>query len=270
MFGWLKKRRAYQLGQQTASTIVQEINDRIAGRVMPASERFIDVLRQRLAMIWDEPSVGPRNALRAQWSEFEKELDTFLGEMRAEINIKTYKWDEVIDGVGMREPLDQLIRERLTTVKNNMMQEAAAIIANVVSEIERREKHRSNPQAVKNQPSRQQPSSSLDEPHKEEAEKVMRVKILCQSANGSAEAVAQGSDDAEWLDYERNRFEKHRMMALELAETITDDFYRAAAFHQAIDLCMCAGDRDAAKSVFRSVRVDLIREQIIEAHPTIR
>jgi len=35
-----------------------------------------------------------------------------------------------------------LIRDRLTTIKNDMMQQATAIIADVVSEIERREKGR--------------------------------------------------------------------------------------------------------------------------------
>jgi len=140
MFGWLKKRRAYQTGQQTAAAIVEEIDGRIAGRVIPASERFIDIMRQRLAMIWDDPRVEPRIALRGEWDEFEQELGDFLGEMKAEINIKTYKWDEFIEAAGAREMLDQLIRDRLTTIKNNMMQQAAAIIADVVSEIERRER----------------------------------------------------------------------------------------------------------------------------------
>ena len=60
--------------------------------------------------------------------------------MRAEINIKTYKWDEVIDGGGMRETLNQFIRERMTAVKNTMMQQAATMIAEATAEIERREK----------------------------------------------------------------------------------------------------------------------------------
>ena len=141
MFGWPSKRRVYRTGQQTAAAIVQEIDSRIAGRVIPASERFMDIMRQRLAMIWDDP-VEPRVAVRAEWDEFEKALGAFLGEMKAEINIKSYKWDHFIEAAGAREMLDQLIRDRLTTIKNDMMQQATAIIADVVSEIERREKRR--------------------------------------------------------------------------------------------------------------------------------
>ena len=139
MFGWPKKRRVYRTGEQTAAAIVQEIDNRIAGRVIPASERFMDIMRQRLAMIWDDP-VEPRVAVRAEWDEFEKALGAFLVEMKAEINIRSYKWDHFIEAAGAREMLDELIRDRLTTIKNDMMQQTTAIIADVVSEIERQER----------------------------------------------------------------------------------------------------------------------------------
>jgi len=141
MFGWPKRRRVYRTGQQTAEAIIQKIDDRIAERIIPASDHFVDIMRQRLAMIWNDP-VDPRVALRAEWDEFEKALAAFLGEMKAEINIRSYKWDRFIEAAGAREMLDQLIRDRLTTIKNDMMQQATAIIADVVSEIERREKGR--------------------------------------------------------------------------------------------------------------------------------
>ena len=141
MFGWFKKRRVYRTGQQTADAIIQKIDDRIAQRVIPASEHFVDIVRQRLAMISNDP-VEPRVALRAEWDEFEKALGAFLVEMKAEINIRSYKWDRFIEAAGAREMLDQLIQDRLTTIKNDMMQQATAIIADVMSEVERREKGR--------------------------------------------------------------------------------------------------------------------------------
>jgi len=128
MLDWIKKRRAYRLGQQAATAISDEIDARINGRVMPASERFMDVFRQRLAMLWDDPAIEPGVMLRAERDEFEKELANFLGEMRAEINIKTYKWDEVIEATGGREMLDTYIRERMGAVKNAMMQQAETMV----------------------------------------------------------------------------------------------------------------------------------------------
>lgn len=255
MFGWIKKRRAFQLGQQAGAAIVDEIEGRIAGRVIPASERFMDILRRRLATLWDDPAVDPRAALRVEWDEFQKSLGEFLGEMRAEINIKTYKWDEIIDGAEMRETHDHFIRERLTTVKNTMMQQAATIIAEATAEIERREK---------------QPTARQDDALDGEAKEVMRVKMICEVAHGSAQTVREAKDDPEWLDHERKRYEKHRTMALDAAKAIMNEFYRDAAVHNIIDLCMIAGDRDAARALFRSVRTDMIRDEILEAHPTLR
>jgi predicted ABC-class ATPase len=139
MFSWRKKRRLYRTGQQTAAVIVQEIDDRIAGRVIPASERFMDIMRQRFAMIWDDP-VEPRTAVAAEWDEFEKALGAFVDEMKAEINIKSYKWDDFIEAAGAWEMVEQVVWDRLTAIKNDMMQQAAAIIAGVMSEIERRER----------------------------------------------------------------------------------------------------------------------------------
>ena len=62
--------------------------------------------------------------------------------MKAEINIRSYKWDRFIEAAGAREMLDQLIQDRLTTIKDDMMQQATAILADVMSEVERREKGR--------------------------------------------------------------------------------------------------------------------------------
>src|SRR5262249_3153991 len=77
---------------------------------------------------WDDPAIKPVVMLRAERDEFEKELANFLGEMRAEINIKTYKWDEVIEATGGREMLDTYIRERMGAVKNAMMHQAETMV----------------------------------------------------------------------------------------------------------------------------------------------
>ena len=253
VFGWIKKRRAFRLGQQAAVAITDEIEERIAGRVMTASERFMNVLKQRLATLWDDASEDPRAALRVERDEFEKNLSEFLGEMRAEINIKTYRWGEIIDSGG--ETLDQYIHKRLTAVKNTMMQQAAKMIAEATAEIERREK----------QPTVRQ-NNALDG----QAKEVMRIKMICQVAHGSAQTVREAKDDPEWIDHERKRYEKHRTMALDAAKVITDEFYRDAAVHSIIELCIMAGDRDAARALFRSVRTDMIRDKVLGAHPALR
>ena len=255
MFGWLKRRRAYHLDQEAATAIVAEIEEHIAGRVMPASDRFMEVLRKRLAKLWDNPAIDPRTVLRAEWEEFEGSLGDFLGEMRAEINTKTYKWDEIIDGTGMRETLDEFIREQMTVVKDSMMQRAATMITGAADEIDRHEK---------------QPAAAHDDPDDPEVKEVMRIKMICELAHGSAETVREGIDDPEWLDNERKRYEKHRGAALEASKTITDKFHQDAAIHHIIHLCMIAGDRRAARVLFGSVRTSTIRDAILEEYPMLR
>ncbi len=111
MLDWITKRRADRMGRH-------EIGARINGRVIPASERFMNVLRQRLAMLWDDPAIEPRVMLRAEWDAFGNELAAFLGEIR----------DEVIEGVEAREALDTFIRERMSMVKDAMIKQAETMI----------------------------------------------------------------------------------------------------------------------------------------------
>jgi hypothetical protein len=118
---------------------------------------------------------------------------------------------------------------------------------------------------------RSQKSAMVDESSRDgEAKEVMRVKMICEVAHSSAQTVREGKEDAEWLDHERKRYEKHRATALDAAKAITDEFYRDAAVHNIVDLCMIAGDRDVAKAVLRAVRTDYVRDKILEAYPALR
>jgi hypothetical protein len=40
--------------------------------------------------------------------------------------------------------------------------------------------------------------------------------------------------------------------------------------HYIVDLCMIAGDRKAARALFRSVRTNEIRDKILEVYPVLR
>jgi hypothetical protein len=74
MFNWFKKRRAYGLGQKAGGMICEEIENHITARVIPASQRFIDVFRERLTTIWDEPPSppNPRVRLHNEWEIFKE------------------------------------------------------------------------------------------------------------------------------------------------------------------------------------------------------
>ena len=146
MFEWLKKRRAFALGQKAAEMTTGEIDNHITARVLPASQRFIRVFEERLTTIWDEPpsSPDPRARLYVELQSFKENLDTFIGEMRAEINIKTYKFDDLIDAANkdgsVRKHLDKYIAGRLTAIESTMFDEVESKSKQAIAEIERREK----------------------------------------------------------------------------------------------------------------------------------
>jgi len=143
MFNWFKKRRAYRLGRKAGGMICEEIENHITARVIPASQRFIDVFRERLTTIWDEPPSppNPRVRLHNEWGIFKENLDKFIAERRAGI-IHTYKFDEAIDPI--RTDVNDYISHRMGTIESEMFAESEPLIHQAISEIKRRESGTTN------------------------------------------------------------------------------------------------------------------------------
>ena len=96
----------------------------------------------------------------------------------------------------------------------------------------------------------------------------LRVRTLCQIYEGSAEEVGTGevSHDEDLYAHERQRYEKGRKEALEIAIKLTDESYRNAALHAAFEFCMKAKDFQFASIIANAITVDIIQEKIIEEH----
>ena len=103
-----------------------------------------------------------------------------------------------------------------------------------------------------------------------EAEAILslRVKTICQLYGGSAENVGSGefSNDEETSKYEQKRYEKGRKEALEIAIKLTNEFYRNAALHSALDFCMKAKDLAFATIIAKAITFDRIKEMIVQEH----
>ena len=133
MFRWLMerrvKRRAFKLGQTISQTIILQIDKGIEDRVMPASERFMDVFRDRIAEIMngDKPSLA---ALRDERAGFEGNLKGFIDTMHSELRlIVVGSWDEVLDQTGLdQDEFDPYIELKLDEIKNAMQENEAAIL----------------------------------------------------------------------------------------------------------------------------------------------
>lgn len=102
-----------------------------------------------------------------------------------------------------------------------------------------------------------------------EAEKVQHIRLLCETGKWSARNLADENIDSETREYEQGVYKKRRDAALELARELTDSFYRDAALHSIIDLCMEGQEIDYAKKLFDVVEVDIIRAKIVESYPRL-
>jgi hypothetical protein len=74
----------------------------------------------------------------------------------------------------MRETLDEFISEQMNVVKDSMIQRAATMITDAADEIGCREK---------------QPAAAHNDPDDPEVKEVMRIKMICELAHGSAETM---------------------------------------------------------------------------------
>ncbi len=99
--------------------------------------------------------------------------------------------------------------------------------------------------------------------------KVAQVQLLCQSTMSSAEAVAAHELDWDMYEHQKERYQRNKLKALQITNSIVDRSYFEAALHHIIDLCLAANEVNDAIRIFNTITVDVIRESILKAHPNL-
>ena len=106
-----------------------------------------------------------------------------------------------------------------------------------------------------------------------ETEKLVEIQQLCWLAGISAETVAhakaEGRLEEEWAKYDLGRYKQLRAECIELADTITDEFYRAVVINYLVEVCMKAADIDDARALFRHQEIRSLREGIVARYPEL-
>ena len=106
-----------------------------------------------------------------------------------------------------------------------------------------------------------------------ETEKMVEIQQLCWLAGISAEIVArakaEGRLEEEWAKYDLDRYKQLRAECIELADTITDEFYRAVVINYLIGMCMKATDVEDARALFRHQEIRSLREDIVAKYPEL-
>jgi len=59
----------------------------------------------------------------------------------------------------------------------------------------------------------------------------------------------------EWAQYDLERYRRLRAECIEIADKITDEYYRAVVINYVVDACMKAADIDDARALFEHQEV---------------
>jgi hypothetical protein len=119
---------------------------------------------------------------------------------------------------------------------------------------------------------------SLDQIERDEAppgetEKMMEIQQLCWLAGISAETVArakaEGRLEEEWAQYDLERYRRLRAECIEIADKITDEYYRAAVINYLAEVCMKAADIDDARALFKHQEIKSFRQDIAAQYPEL-
>jgi len=85
----------------------------------------------------------------------------------------------------------------------------------------------------------------------------------------SAEAVAAHELDWDIYEHQKERYQRNKLKALQITNSIVDRFYFEAALRHIIDLCLAANEENDAIRIFNTITVDAMRESILKAHPNL-
>jgi hypothetical protein len=106
-----------------------------------------------------------------------------------------------------------------------------------------------------------------------ETEKMASIQQLCWMAGISAATVAlakaEGRLEEEWAQYDLQQYRGLRAECIEIANAITDEFYRAVVVNYLVEMCMKAADIDDARALFRHQEVKSLREDIVATYPEL-
>ena len=104
-----------------------------------------------------------------------------------------------------------------------------------------------------------------------ETEKMVEIQQLCWLAGISAETIARAECRLEekWAKYDLDRYKQFRAECIELADTITDEFYRAVVINCLVEVCMKATDIDDARALFGHQEIRSLREDIVAQYPEL-
>jgi hypothetical protein len=102
---------------------------------------------------------------------------------------------------------------------------------------------------------------------------MVSIQHLCWIAGISAETIArakaEGRLQEEWAQYDVERYRRLRAECIEIADKITDEYYRAVVINYLVEVCMKAADIDDARALFEHQEIRALQEDIVAKYPEL-
>jgi hypothetical protein len=99
------------------------------------------------------------------------------------------------------------------------------------------------------------------------------IQQLCWIAGISAETIArakaEGRLQEEWAQYDLERYRRLRAECIEIADNITDEYYRAIVINYLVEVCMKAADIDDARALSEHQEIRSLQEDIVAKYPEL-
>jgi hypothetical protein len=173
-------------------------------------------------------------------------LDQSLGELSglrlAGNFVRLLRWNAILDAA-----IERYVSER--NAQGNTQAEAVGAIKVDGKDAEKEE------------------ANEADNDGPDEAEKVVNIQTKCQIGTLFAGRMYDPEED---FKDQSARYKRIRDECITLVDRIEDEFYRGAAVHQIIDMCLVAKDLAVFRSLLVSVRDEFLREKIFETAPILR
>lgn len=137
MFGWGKKKtakpedtHAYQLGADMGRQMGDAVNEFIEPRFATVGDGYLNVLRDRLRLCFDDTRAPPIVLARIEYNIFKDNVIELKSKMPDEFQMYLSDWYNAADIVGIRTDLDQLIAQRVGDFSSNLLLRGLNVMTN--------------------------------------------------------------------------------------------------------------------------------------------
>ena len=138
MFGFLKRRAerrdaqqrradAYALGQSAAASMAAAVDAYLDPRLTQLRANLLDVFRQRLETICDEPDYTPQQVVQAEFRIFQEQLESFTERMQQEVAEHVADWHRTAEQTGILESFRDYVAHKANAAKLEMLTEAVSM-----------------------------------------------------------------------------------------------------------------------------------------------